>query len=154
MQELTKEVVNAWGDDSVLAVGAEHSDTAQTIAADAMAVLRFYMRDLIRVNVEIHLIGMVGEIRSGSREFVLLTDTTPPQAAPGWSRIGGTIDFTFTDESIDTLSAREALTYLGQWLSAASIEGADPAAGSGRVDTPAPTTEPETHGQPKPDAGA
>ena len=112
--EWTREVAGSWGDDSALAVPAENSETAQTLAADAMAVLRFYMRDLVRVNVEIHLIGMTGEVRSGSRDFILLSDADPPQAAPGWSRIGGTIDFTFTRDNIETLSARSAIRWLGQ----------------------------------------
>jgi hypothetical protein len=112
--EWTKKVADSWGDDSTLAVPAANSETAQALAADAMAVLRFYMRDLVRVNVETHLIGMAGEVRSGTRDFILLTDADPVQAAPGWSRIGGTIDFAFTHDSIETLSARSAITWLGQ----------------------------------------
>ena len=73
-QELIAERLTEWATDAVLEVTAADADGAARIAEEALGVVRFFMRRHVKVNVEIHKIGLVGEISSGVR----------PATANGW----------------------------------------------------------------------
>src|SRR5258708_531038 len=74
-----------WGSDAALEVTADEQEGAQQIASEAMATLRFATRPYIRVNVDTHRFGLVGEHASGRRDRIVLFDHDPPIAAPGWT---------------------------------------------------------------------
>lgn len=102
-QEGARERFRAWSEEAVIRAEADDVRPPQAVM-DALAVLRFAARSIIRVNVESHMFGLPGDFASGFREFVdVLEDAVPPIAAPGWSRAGGPVPFTFTRERLQTL---------------------------------------------------
>ena len=116
-QEKVTEILAHWGDDAALAVSLHDGELANRAATEAVGVLRFFMRDQIRVNVDVHLIGLVGEIRQGIRDFIVRWDRDKPLTATGWRRVGGTVNFTFSNEVIAALEGDSAVAFLGKQLS-------------------------------------
>jgi hypothetical protein len=116
-QEVVDGLLAEWGNDAVVEVAdTEGADAADRVAEDALAVLRFFMRSHIQANVEIHKIGLTGEVRGGIREYVSLWDDEQLIAATGWRRIGGTVPFRFTAEVLEKWEADPAIQLLGGQL--------------------------------------
>ena len=74
------------------------------------------MRPHVRVNVEIHKIGLVGQIPDGIRHNIVMSDHDQPIAGTGWQRIGGTISFHFTTATLDAWEADRSPRLLGNQL--------------------------------------
>ena len=116
-QERVTETLAHWGDDAALAVSLHDGELSDRAATEAVGVLRFFMRDQIRVNVDVHLIGLVGEIRQGIRDFIVLWDRDKPLTSTCWRRVGGTVNLTFSNEMIAALEGDSAVAFLGKQLS-------------------------------------
>jgi hypothetical protein len=116
-QETVTETLAHWGDDAALAVSLYDGELSERAATEALGVLRFFMRDQIRVNVDVHLIGLVGEIRQGIRDFIVLWDRDKPLTTTGWRRVGGTVNFRFSNEMIAALEGDSAVAFLSKQLS-------------------------------------
>ena len=115
-QELIAERLTEWANDAVVEVTAMDNESANHIAEEALAILRFYMRPHVQVNVEIHKIGLAGEIPEAIRHQITLWDEGKPIAATGWRRIGGTVSFRFAATTLDTWDADPSLQFLGDQL--------------------------------------
>ena len=110
-QQLVSELLETWGRDAALEITADDLSDARRMAEEAMAILRFYLRPIVSVNVELHRIGLVGELPGGVRNYVVLWDRDQPLVTTGWQRIGGTLPFSFTESVLDA------------WVSLASVMG-------------------------------
>src|SRR5215204_2872145 len=58
LREDVVEVVQSWGEGSVLEVTAPDKETAARLAQEAIAIVRLFMRPEVSVNVDIHRIGL------------------------------------------------------------------------------------------------
>lgn len=74
-------------------VQADTSENARSTLAESMAVLRFFLRDLVGFNVDVHRIGLPGEVNLAVLNYVLLAANGV--AAAGWSLEDAPINFTF-----------------------------------------------------------
>ena len=115
-QEIVAERLTEWADDAVLEVTAADADRAARLAEEAMAVVRFFMRPHLQVNVEVHKVGLVGEIPGGLRDYIILWDDDQPIAAAGWQRVGGTVPFHFAHLTLEAWDANRSLEFLGHQL--------------------------------------
>jgi hypothetical protein len=90
-------LLESWGDDAALEVTADDHGPARLLAEEAVSVLRYLLRRLVRVNVDLHLVGLVGDVREGLREYLTLWDdgSEGPLVAPSFQRIGGMVPFEF-----------------------------------------------------------
>jgi hypothetical protein len=114
-QELVAEQVVKWAG-SALAVTAPEAAHAARIAEEALAVVRFFIRRHIRVNVEIHKVGLVGDFLDAKRDYVVLWEDGQLIAGRGWKRIGGTVPFIFRDEVLDAWDADPKIGLIGEQL--------------------------------------
>lgn len=124
-QELAADQLAAWGNDAALEVTTDDDGAADRIAEEAMAVLRFYMRPLVRVNVESHRIGLVGEHAAGIRDRLILWDHDQPLVGAGWSRVGGTSNFHFTSADVEVFEKDPSLAALALELDSPSTSRSD-----------------------------
>jgi hypothetical protein len=83
-QELIAERVTEWASDAVMELTAADADAAARIAEEALAIVRFFMRPHVRVNVAVHKIGLVRQIPDGIRRYIVLWDHDQPIAGDGW----------------------------------------------------------------------
>ena len=119
-QQLVSELLETWGTDAALEITADDLSDACRMAEEAMAILRFYLRPIVSVNVELHRIGPVGELSGGVRDDLVLWDHDQPLVATGWQRIGGTVPFSFTESVIDAWNSDESIKELGRQLGVSS----------------------------------
>lgn len=117
-QAAARDLLEEWGSDAAAEVRCDDLENPDQTALDAVAVLRFYARPHIPVNVEIHRFGLPGEFPDAIREYIALWDgDRPPLAGPGWSRVGGTVSFAFTEDMLVALEGVRGLALLGAQLS-------------------------------------
>jgi hypothetical protein len=115
-QRLAAERFAEWEGDAVLEVSAEEFTQSGRVATEAVAVLRFLMRKYVSVNVETHRLGLVGDFPYGIRHVLAVSDASPPLIAPGWTRVGGTVDFRFAANALDEWDGDPVVAFLGAQL--------------------------------------
>lgn len=109
--EVATDLGRRWRGSSTVEVPAEDLEHAQTLATEAMAALRFFMREVVTVNVDAHRVGLVGEVERVVREYLVLFDAD--RVAPGWTVVDDRVPFRFTDDTL----AKWELDGRVRWLS-------------------------------------
>lgn len=120
MQERTLQTLTEWGEDSCAAIEGREEDGG-TLGPpqplyDALALLRFAIRQQLRINVEHHRFGLPGDFPHGIREYVTLLEGSVPIAATGWSRTGGTVPLTLDESTIGALESDPAVQLVARQL--------------------------------------
>jgi hypothetical protein len=115
--EAASEVAERWKESSTIAVDAAELDEARTSASEAMAVLRFLMREVVTVNVDIHRIGLVGEVDRAIRDYVTMSDNM--RVAPGWIRIDSPVPFRFDVATLARWDVDQRVCWLSEQLALA-----------------------------------
>ena len=104
--------IGDWTNSSTIEVRANDEADAIRLVAESLATLRLFMREVVQVNVDSHRIGLTGEVDHAIRDFLVFYDDLG-RVAPGWKRIDGPVDFTFTARQLDDWDADQRV----QWLS-------------------------------------
>ncbi|MDQ1444167.1 MAG: hypothetical protein QOI20_631 [Acidimicrobiaceae bacterium] len=124
--ELATEVAARWVNSSTVDVEADSDEDANSIASESLAALRFFMREIVPVNVEIHRIGLVGEVAHAVREYLGVFEGLE-RLAVGGSVIDAAVDFRFTTEDLDKWDSDARVSWLSSELAldleSRSIEG-------------------------------
>jgi hypothetical protein len=97
---LSTELVARWKGSATVEAEAESLEAAEVSIAEAMAVLRFLIRETVKVNVDVHRVGLVGEVDRAIRDYLVLTDEG--RVAPGWRLVESPVSFRFTSQTLDT----------------------------------------------------
>lgn len=112
------DTVARW-DSATVEAEADNWATAEALIAEAMAVLRFLLREIVTVNVDIHRIGLVGEVDLAVRDHVAVFDDG--RVAPGACVVDAPVEVRFSDEQLDKWDTDDRV----KWLSAALAAAAD-----------------------------
>ena len=119
-------LLGEWANDAVLEVTCEgDAGVAERIAEEATSVLRFFLRRTVSLNADAHSVGMVGEVRGGHRQYLVLweDDNGPgPLVAPGFRNVGGTVPFHFTANVLNGWDDEPAVQLLGRSLSLSAAD--------------------------------
>lgn len=107
--EVATEVVARWSQSSTVEAECDALQDAERIVLEAMAVLRFLMRQVVRVNVDIHRIGLEGEVTRAVREYLMLLHN---RVAPGWTLVDSSVGFKFDAAQLNAWESDASL----QWL--------------------------------------
>jgi len=102
-------VVGEW-DSATVEVEAVDSDGARRALTETMGVFRFLMRGIVTFNVDIHRIGVVGEVDHRVLDYVVLARNGV--VAAGWSLEDSPVNFTFTDATLDGWAADSRIAWL------------------------------------------
>ena len=127
MAQVVRERITEWEADAALEVSAPDNDEALRIASEVLMLVRFFMRQHIRVNVETHRVGLAGDFADSIRDYLVLWEDEQPTAATAWKRIGGTIPFTFREAVLNAWESDSSLTFLRDQLAISPDERPDAA---------------------------
>jgi hypothetical protein len=109
-----------WRDSATVEVEADSWQTAEAVIAEAIAVLRFLLREIVTVNVDIHRIGLVGEVGLAVRDHLVVFDTG--RFGIGARVVDAPVDSRFTQEQLHKWETDDRV----KWLSAAlAVAAAD-----------------------------
>lgn len=125
--ESATDVAARWARSSTIEVAADSEEAARVAVSETMAALRFFMREIVGVNVEHHRIGLVGEVDNAVREYLGFFDGLN-RVATGWTRIDAAVDFRFKDEDLNKWDDDPRII----WLSAQLALDRDDRSPSGR----------------------
>lgn len=126
-QSVVADLLRDWGEDSVLELHLPASDSGvvseavNQVAEETMAAFRFFAREHIRVNVDAHRFGLVGEMANQIRDYILLwdqPDRSKPLTAAGWRHIDGAVPLQFTDAVLDDVEGSDAFAFVSKQLAA------------------------------------
>ncbi len=118
-RERADSLLQSWDGDAVLEVEGQDVKAADALAQEAAAIIRLFMRPSVPVNVDLHKIGLVGDVNQAVRDYVVLEEASGV-AAVGWRRVDGVVPFRFSDELLDGWDADGRLRYLGSELERAA----------------------------------
>lgn len=111
---LSAETLRRWDGSATVEAEAESRAASEGSIAEAMAVLRFLLREIVSVNVDFHRVGLVGEVDLAVRDYVVLTDNG--RVAHGARRVDGPVDFRFTERTLDIWDRDERVSWLSDEL--------------------------------------
>jgi hypothetical protein len=109
--DASADLAKRWAESSTVEVEAEDLERAQERIGEALAVLRFFMREVVKFNVDSHRVGLIGEADRAIREYMVLRG--PDRVAPGWTLVDGRVPFRFSDDALALWEADPRV----QWLS-------------------------------------
>jgi hypothetical protein len=128
-QQAVAALLESWSEHAVLEVPVTEdpgdrvtSHAHASAALETMAVLRFFVRRLLRVNIEAHRFGLEGETIDGLRDFIVfwnVPERDAPLTAPGWSAVASRTPLHVGAPWLDDLAADPVFAFVSGQLSAA-----------------------------------
>lgn len=114
--EVSTEVAARWSQSSTVEAEGDTPQEAERIVLEAMAVVRFLMRDLVQINVDFHRIGIEGEVTRAVREYLMFR---PDRVAPGWGLVDSHVAFEFDAAQLATWESDVSVRWLSDQLATA-----------------------------------
>lgn len=115
--EVGAELAERWRRSSTVETEADDLETAQHVIGEAMAALRFLMREVVTVNVDVHRVGLVGEAQRAVREYLVMF--SPERVAPGWTLVDDRVPFHYSADTLDAWDTDERVRWLADQMAAA-----------------------------------
>ena len=103
-----------WSPDATVAVRAAGYDDAAPGVEHGLAIIRLFLRPFVRVNVDIHKIGLADEVPLALRQAIVVHDDG--SLGVDQRRLDGPFPFHITDDVIDAWERDPRLTFLADAL--------------------------------------
>jgi hypothetical protein len=115
--DAAKRLAADWRDHSTIEVTASDLDKATVVASQTMGVVRFLLRERINVNVDIHRVGLAGEVDHLVRDYLAFVDGG---VGPGWSRLDGPVPTRLSQDLLSEWDSDDRVRWLSTQLALTS----------------------------------